>query len=103
METETFIVAPEGLFSPASMDDFENGDAYLPDSMKYAEGGLGDAYQKVANRLRDNGTLLKMRKKMASKKKVDNSVWKKYLPYCQRDIELYLKCLERFEEIRHGM
>ena len=59
METETFIVAPEGLFSPASMDDFENGDAYLPDSMKYAEGGLGDAYQKVANRLRDNGTLLK--------------------------------------------
>lgn len=42
METETFIVAPEGLFSPASMDDFENGDAYLPDSMKYADGGLGD-------------------------------------------------------------
>jgi len=59
MESETFILATEGLFSPVRMDDFANGDAYLPDSMKYAEGGLGDAYQKVANRLRDNGTLLK--------------------------------------------
>lgn len=58
MESETFIVAPEWLFSPKPMDDFENGDAYLPDSMKYAGNGLGEAYQKVANRIRDNGTLL---------------------------------------------
>lgn len=61
MESETFIRPSSEYFSPIAMADFENGDAYLPDSMKYAEGGLGDAYQKVANRLRDNGTLLKWR------------------------------------------
>ena len=44
-----------------------------------------------------------MRKKKAQKKKVDDSEWKKYLPYCQRAIQFYLKCLERFEGIRHGM
>ena len=32
-----------------------------------------------------------MRKKKAQKKKVDDSEWKKYLPYCQRDIQFYLK------------
>lgn len=40
---------------------------------------------------------------MASKKKVDDSAWKKYLPYCKRDIELWMKHLERIEEINHGL
>ncbi len=44
-----------------------------------------------------------MRKKKAQKKKVDDSEWKKYLPYCQRDVELWMTYLKRLEEINHGM
>jgi len=49
MESETFIRPSSEYFSQIAMADFENGDAYLPDSMKYAEGGLGDAYHGSIN------------------------------------------------------